>query len=687
MLLVGLFALQLAVVGAGLFLIWRRTDVMRSEVERLRSDLAERSGVARTEKLAAPTGAPGATIVLAEWRRRLDREISALKLPPTEPVADVPPSLKPETARAMAVVCALLAPTIGLAFGAPLPAIVATAFVIAAATSLISLRDAWRDTAWFATIGGAAWAIAGFLAGVGGAHTPLFCYGLVIAASAGLLRARLSRPSTPGAALALVMAVTALAVGIQLGLVGPTGIAFGAIVAIAAAFGAASLRLEWIHLSAFLGAGAGLFVLSGQTGADVWFTPAAVWAGVWFWALAFVRVPELGPRGLLISATGAIAPLFAVSALYQARHGLETAPDAAAGFAVLALSFGAILSLSARRQKRLADLHLTLWALGIAMIGALSTAVMLVAPPPAYPSVLALLALGAIAMTTQWPDRFWSAAAASLALISVVTAWSFASAFNAPETPWSPLAIAILALSAPAALAGVAAYFAKPRAPIASGVLEFCAILGGVASLSAWTRLAFSQGAPALASISFVELGAHAALWLGAALLLAARAERGAKAVRNGVALLLTIAGVTLSFGCLALWLTPWWGPDLLTPPYLDPPLGFAAPAAALWAHWVYWRHVDDAKRARWTFGAAGVMSAAAITLELVWRRESVDTWLALLLGASAFALAAGLNFVPGLAVRQRKEELQPPTLTIVPPATAKTTPKKSRPVETSTQD
>ncbi|HWA00243.1 MAG TPA: hypothetical protein VG841_07985 [Caulobacterales bacterium] len=674
MLVIGLIALQLVITLTGLALLWRRVDLLGAELTRLRSGLEERAAVRPEQRKTA--AASGAAAALSEWRARVDKEIRAMGRTDAAP-EPLAPALRPETAREIAVTCALAAPAIGLAFAAPLPAIVAAALVIAAAVALISLRSAWRDTAWFATIGGGAWALAGLLAGVGGAHTALFCDGLVVAAGAGLLRARLGRPSGPGAALALLMAVAALTAGAQLGLIGSTGVAFGLIVALAAAFGAAALRLEWIHMTAFIGAGAGLFVLSSQPGADVWFTPAAVWAGMWFLALAFVRVPELGPRGLLVAATGTIAPMFAVSALYRARHGLETPYAAAGGFAALALCFAMLLVLAARRQKHLADLHLTLWALGASASGSLATAILLITPAPAYPSVFAVLALGAVALNERWPDRFWSASAAAFALAAAGFGANSAAAFEALNSPWPPVFVALAAFTAPAAIAGAAAHFAKTRAPIAGAILEACAILGAAAALSAWTRLAFSDGAPALQGVSFVESGAHAALWLIAALVLGARARRSGAPVRNTLAVVLTACGAGVSFAALIAWLAPWWGADLTTPAYLHPPLGFAAPAAALWAHWIYWRHTDKPRRARWSFAAASVLTAAAITLELVWRGDFGAAWTPLALGAGAFAIAAGLNFVPGLATRRMNRDRRLPTLTIVPPVPPADAPRK----------
>ncbi|MES1201565.1 MAG: DUF2339 domain-containing protein [Pseudomonadota bacterium] len=684
MLLIGcLVGLQLLAIIAGLIVFLRRTDAMQSEIVRLRAAVETRVSVEAQAKRKSASFlrevAPGAVETLADWRKRFDSEIATLKEPFKAANFERPASLRPETAREIVVVCALIAPVLGLAFGAPLSALAAAAFAIAGAASLISLRHAWRDTAWFAVIGGGAWALAGLLADLGDVHRGLFCFSLVFAASAGLLRARLGRPSGPGAMLALIMATTALAIGSQVGLVGPTGIAFGAIVALAAAFGAASLRLEWIHFAAFAGAGVGLYVLSAQHDAAIWFTPAATWAGVWFLALAFVRAPELGPRGVLIAATGTIAPMFAVSALYQAQHGLETPYAAAGGFLAIAACFASVLALAARRQKKLGDLHLTLWALGVATFGALAISLMLVAPIALYPTIFAVLAGAAIALNLRWQDRFWSFAASTFALIAVVQAAALLREFGAPASELSPVMIAAFTLSVPALTAGLAAHFARGRAPISSGVLEACAILGGAFALSSWTRLAFTGGTPALQGVSFVEAGVHAALWLGAALVLAARATRGVAPVRYTFATLLAAAGAGVTLIALIIWVTPWWSTTVMTST-THPPLGFAAPAIALWAHWLYWRHVDETRRARWSFGSAALVTAAAITLELVWQKGWGATWAPPVIGAAAFAIAAGLNFVPGLPAK--KKPAPEATVIALGPLGETAKPKAPRPVE-----
>src|SRR5262249_40850667 len=147
----------------------------------------------------------------------------------------------------------------------------------------------------------------------------------------------------PGATLALVMAAAALALGSQIGMVGAPGIAFAAIVSCAAVAGALNIKLEPIHLAAFGATLIGLFVVSGQEPAAIWFTPIAAWAGALFLGISGVRVPKVGARGAALAATGVIAPLTSIAALYGADQGLADPHAAAGAFALLACLLGAII--------------------------------------------------------------------------------------------------------------------------------------------------------------------------------------------------------------------------------------------------------------------------------------------------------------------------------------------------------
>ncbi|MES1197300.1 MAG: hypothetical protein ABUL55_01630 [Pseudomonadota bacterium] len=694
-LIIALIIAQAIAMLVGLGLIWRRIEDLRAEVRQVRLALQQKASAGR--RVSARRGEPafaeisdhveeaGRSVrfdtMFSEWRRRMDGDTEIVRTRSSARVLrqvdeDVEandwfpsstPSLSPEIARALIVVCALAAPLIGFVVDAPLVMITSWALGIASVVSLVSLRAAWRHTAWFATVAAGAWATAGYLAGVDVAVAPFYCGGLVLAAASGLLQARLRQPASPGLGLALFMSIAALATGLTLGLVGPAGIAFSLIVALAALTGATTLRLEPLNIVALLGAGIGLYVLSGQPGADIWFTPAATLAGAWFLGLAFVGVPLRGPRGLALAATGTIAPVFAVTSLYQAGHALETPFAGAVGFAALAVLFLGLLTLAARRQASIGDLKLTLWALGVPLAGASVAACALALPPPFLAVALAAIALAFILADVRWPNMFWPVAAASLSLGALVSAANIAITFGAARSTWNPLVIALGAFAAPALLFATAAHFVHVRRPRAGAWFEAIAIGGATATLAALTRIAFSGDMPALQPVSFVETGADAAIWLLLGLGLSARASHGAGLIRKGAAALLTSAGLIVVAASLIVWLSPWWGLDMVSRPDLHPPLGFAAPATALWAHWLYWRHADQQPRARFFFASAGVATAAWITLELVWRRASGDSWLLPALGAGAFVGAVALNFVPGLPVKaakkQRRTERKPRTL------------------------
>ena len=216
----------------------------------------------------------------------------------------------------------------------------------------------------------------------------LYCAVLPIAGATGLTHAYLRRAAhgaavaAPGACLSLFMCAAALALGSQIGMIGAPGVAFAAIVSCAAIAGALNIKLEPIHLAAFGATLIGLFVMSGQDTAAVWFTPITAWAGALFLGIASVRVPKIGARGAALAATGVIAPMAAIAALYGAQQGLADPHAAAAAFAVLACVFVAIIAAAARwRERGLSALKLTLWVLGAGSLIAACAAIFLTLAP------------------------------------------------------------------------------------------------------------------------------------------------------------------------------------------------------------------------------------------------------------------------------------------------------------------
>src|SRR5262249_39839369 len=158
--------------------------------------------------------------------------------------------------------------------------------------------------------------------------------------------------------------------------------------------GAVSLRSEPLHLAGFAATLIGLFVLSGQPSAAIWFTPVTAWAGALFFGVAAVRTPYLGARGMTLAATGALAPLLGIAALYDSHQGLADARAAGAAFIVLALMLGGLIAAAAQRQHRgVAALKMTLWVLAAAAFAAAVAGSLLAFPAPFAASALAAISL------------------------------------------------------------------------------------------------------------------------------------------------------------------------------------------------------------------------------------------------------------------------------------------------------
>ena len=183
--------------------------------------------------------------------------------------------------------------------------------------------------------------------------------------------------------MAVAMGTALLTAGAAGSMVAAPGLMFTILVAAAALLGAANLRLEPLHGGAFLAALVALYVFSGQSGAALWFTPAATLIGALFVGIAIVRVPQLGPRGVLIAGTGALAPLATIMALHAAQHGLAERLGAAGALTGLALLLGGVLALAAaRRHEGPAALKLTAWVLAAAALACVVGAVALAETDP-----------------------------------------------------------------------------------------------------------------------------------------------------------------------------------------------------------------------------------------------------------------------------------------------------------------
>lgn len=706
-----LLVIQLVATVAGLGLLWRRLDTISAELSRLQVLLEalalgrvqnpmRRSAPATREARAAPMMAEAAAPSVVDapppppaegglsndpfddaWVRpsarsgRADEKVSAhreVMQRETPLVAldeeeqstwrEMQTRLSPDSVRALACLVLFAVPAIGFAFSFPPIAMVLGGLFVATAITLASMRFSWVVPVWAAALGAGAWALVGLEFGMVAADASLYAGALAVTAIAGLAEARAQRRSWSGGTLTLFMAAAALAFGAEHGLIGPAGWAFSAIVVLTAILGASRLRRDTFHLAAFAAAGVGLYVLSGQADAAIWFTPAAAWFGALFLAIAAVRAPQLGARGALLATTGAVAALFAAGSLYASQHGLANPIAAAGAFAGLAAAFAGVLALSIRRAGMVGDLRLSAWVLVAATAAAAGAAIFIALPAPFAATALAACALILVSVDDRLPDQVWRFFAVAITVAAGVAATSATRSIEGLLLLPDLLLAIGLGLVLPAAATGFAALIAAKRAPITSALLEAAAIAGGVVALTALTRLVLSGGAPAVQPISFVESGVHAALWLGAALLLAWRADDGASDVRGAAATLLVGAALAACLLAGVLWLTPFW--RLRTEAGLDwavlrhVPLGFLAPALLAWAHWGYWRTIRAPRRAHFALAIAGALTALFVLFEFAWRNGEGALWhwdwITFSAGGLALALAIAVHFAPGVVLRAR---------------------------------
>lgn len=656
-LLFALLAIQSAAALAAGVWFWRRLDSQQAEIAELREALAARG--AKRAKIAGARGAIAEVIPLnvapeieAPPAERAQR---AWNLPIT-PTITVPTSgLSQETARGLTLGVLAVSPAIGFAFGADVATIIASGLAIGAAMMAIAHRPTWRAAAWAAVATSGAWALIGFALGSAHADPASYTICAALAAIVGLFHAHHHRIST-GVAMALTMTIAVLALALQAGMASAAGIGFGFIVAAAAITGALSLRLEGMHFGAFGAALLGLFVLSGQPSASIWFTPAAAWAGAIFFAIAAIRVPQLGARGLAIAGTGALAPLMAVTALFSAQHGLADRHAAAAGYAaVAALLVGVIVAATIRRERGLDGLKATLWVLLAGVFAAFAAAIGLAAPPVLAAPTFALAALALSAIDLGLPSRAWRAFACLCSIFATVFAFATAHVLLREESAWPGIVLIGLGVVTPALLVGAAAWAAKRRqARMSAGFLEGVAIILGVFAADLTLRVIYSGGALMLEPVSFAELGAHAGVWLLAALVIRMRARHGVRRVRIAFSNTMLVVALGVMLTAVALWITPFWIPRQSSAGFIArDTFGFLAPALALLGHAWLWRKRAAEVQTRATLAAGALLLAAFVTLE-VTRADGDADWLGAVVGAFSFAAAIGVNFIPG-AVRVRQ--------------------------------
>lgn len=659
LLLTILFAIYAIGSGAALIYLWRRLDRVSGELAQLR-----RAAGVRTPARVMRRARSGAVVPVEDEvpaptqpddEGPLERAARTWKLQDAEttgaelPLARV--ALSPTTLRGLVLGVMATAPAFGFAFRADAPVIVASGLAVAAAMMVIALRPIWAVAAWAAVFTAGAWASLGFALGAAHADTMSYSLCVAFAGAAGLVHAHLRR-ATPGATMALTMSAAVLALASQTGMIGPAGAAFGAIVALAAIVGAMSLRLEAMHLAAFGAAVIGLFVLSGQPSAAIWFTPVTSWAGALFLAIAAIRVPHLGARGVAIAGTGAFGALGAILALNGAQHGLAHPYAAAGALVALTAALGAVIAAAATRRGRgLHALRFSLWMLAAAGFIAIVAAVVLALAAPLAAFAFSAVALGLVALNARFPEGTWRAFAGAAALgaapFAIATAQMVLS--EAHTNPaWMLVA---LGLCLPAGLLGVAARFAqKHGAPKLAALFEVLVIALAVTAANLFVRLIFSEGVVRLQPVGFVETGVHSAIWLLAALIIGSRAHLGAAPMRIAATNLLMLAALGVMATASILWTTDYWaaragaGPEFLQ----RDTFGFLIPAALFFAHWVFWRARSDDLQTRLVFAASLLLLAAFTTVEAL-RAESFPDWARALTGALSFAMALGLNFAPGV--------------------------------------
>lgn len=649
------FALLALLAGAGIVL-WRRVDRMGGEIASLRAQLAAFESVGAVRRRARS----GESLRLAPVDE--DVVVEAKAEPATVHhlqgrARSAPVVGLPDTLRGVALALAAVASALGFLLGLDLGACAAIGVAAGGAMMLVSLRTTWRAAAWAGVITAGAWAVLALALGAAHDAAGLFSGALAFAGAAGLVQAFLLRVA-PGASLALIAAIAALALGSQIGLIGPAGLAFGTLVALAAMVGALNLRVEAIHLAAFGAALIGLFVLSGQDSAAIWFTPVAAWAGALFLGIAAIRVPDLGARGLALAGTGVLGPLCAIAALYWSGHGLAAPWAAAAALVAAGAAFAAVMIAAASRGARtLASLKVTLWVLAGGAFAAVLSAIFLIGSAAIAACAFMGCAVALLALDWRWPDAVWRTLAWCAGALAAVNAG--AAAIMLLREAGEPLLLLGVGVAAPALLAGACAYLAHRQPSRATeGVFEAIAIALWVMAASLVVRLLASGGALLLTPVSFPEAGMHVALWLAISLLLAARWRYGAQTVRAGAAMLLGAVALFASAAMALLWLTPHW--TLRTPSADAGPLlqfaglGFLAPSILFWAHWVLWRGRGANLRTRLSLGAGALMMAAMVTLIALQASDPAadgSDWIGACVGAVAFALAIGLNFANGVTL------------------------------------
>jgi hypothetical protein len=493
--------------------------------------------------------------------------------------------------------------------------------LIMALTGIFLASEHWRwaPGSWLAAGGATLWSLL-TLRFAPPAPTnewvPVF---LAVLACAGLAHMRKARAG--GLALAAGMGVATAVYSATLGADTPSGLALVFIVAASAVAGAMWRKHEGALIAAWLLGCGGLYVLSGQEGAEAWLTPASVLMAALFLAIQVIALPMRGREGLIPAATGAIAAPFAIGVLSQSQVGPSGAVfDAGAWLLIAAFQVGVIVY-AGRRAGGLAQLGLAIVPPGLALIACLIAAMSVFGPVWAAALLSASTIAFALAAARE-PHPLWNISACTCALAGLVHAASGTNLLLGARDA-EALGLIFGAFVAPAAFLGFAGRLFAPRAPWTHATLEAGALIAGFAALIACVRFIGGHGAPGDLFIGAAETGVHLALWIGCAALLFLYERGGAFFVRRGAAAaLIGLAAAALAFGAGGA-LNPWWG--RLPTPAIGLPilnllaLGYALPAIAFGAlSWLAFMR-------KWRIVRAGAVAlavfAAGLWLALEIRR------------------------------------------------------------------
>ena len=703
-----LLIVVLTSVAAGFALLWRRLNALELDVRILRAALeqARAEGVHSAETKTAlslpiriDSKAPAETLANAPlqeatpgpataepskppspaddpfdaaWVKQTPSpELQAWAAPPPKPraiSAAVQPAFITHAARAIKTlptpalpdwkraIWAMFAASLAAPFVALSANAVAASLLFAVGAYSFALAAAFRARspaiAWLGAGAAILWAL---LALSSGAASPVIAMPAAFAllGAAGLAHAAIDRDWRPGAAMTAGMLAALMALSIRFGIISPAGAAAALLVILAAATGASRARLDGLHLIGFIGAGLLLFCLSTQEQAGVWFTPGMGWTGAVFLGLAAARAPALGLQGGLVAATGCIAPLFAITGLFAAGHGLSEAWMAAAAYGGLAILITAILTISAQRAGSLAALSLTGWIFGAGAFVAATAALLLTGPIAFMSPAFAAIALSLVFVQRRSPDNLLLCAMAFATLGAVACAIVALIDFNAAVDPLTHSALALVGMLAPGCILAATARALPHQSPATRIILEIGAGACGLLALSGLVRAIFTGAAPASFPIGLAELGGHALLWAALSLGLLRYGMGGAREARVAAAGALACAAGAASLVALALWLAGAWTPAPSPATGLaafgrHAPAGFALMACGAWLHWDHWRRRDNPLRTFTAFAAACTLTAAWISLEFSSARiiygpgaDMALLGLALLLFSATFGLIA----------------------------------------------